>query len=82
MMTSDLMTVGVELAALGMGTVFAFLTMLVIVTNLMSSLVSRFTDGEADGRLPSSNLASNQPAGHVIAAIGEAVRRYRDDHSK
>ena len=48
------MNEGVELVLMGMGTVFAFLTILVLMTTLMSNLVMRFERDEvsapAEGR--------------------------------
>ena len=43
-MAPDLTAMGLELVLLGMGTVFAFLTLLVFVTSLMSRLcIIRFS---------------------------------------
>ena len=80
-MPQDLFAVGLELAALGMGTVFAFLTLLVLVTKLMSGVVRRVPGSVSAEHLPPVNLARSQPSGSVLAAIGAAVRRYRDDRA-
>lgn len=58
----------------GMGTVFVFLTLLVLVTTLMSALVSRF--------VPPAPAASPRDAGadvepRIIAVITEALRQHR-----
>ena len=45
-MSPDLTAIGLELVLLGMGTVFAFLTLLVFVTSLMSRLIMRFSSVE------------------------------------
>ncbi len=52
----------------GMGTVFAFLTTLVIVTTLMSKLVSHF---ESSG-------TSGEATDEEVAAITVAVARHRN----
>ena len=80
-MPQDLFAVGLELAALGMGTVFAFLTLLVLVTKLMSGVVRRFPGSVSAEHFPPVNLSRSQPSDSVLAAIGAAVRRYRDDRA-
>jgi oxaloacetate decarboxylase gamma subunit len=73
---------GLELVVFGMGTVFVFLTLLVFVTGLMSSLVLRFAP-EAPiipPRKPNSPEGATDPT--ILAAISAAVKRYRQDHGK
>ena len=73
---------GLELVVFGMGTVFVFLTLLVFVTGLMSSLVLRFAP-EAPiipPRGPSGPEGATDPT--ILAAISAAVKRYRQDHGK
>jgi oxaloacetate decarboxylase gamma subunit len=73
---------GLELVVFGMGTVFVFLTLLVFVTGLMSSLVLRFAP-EAPiipPRRPSGPEGATDPT--ILAAISAAVKRYRQDHGK
>ena len=41
-MQQDILQQGVDLMLFGMGTVFVFLTLLVIATTIMSSIVQRF----------------------------------------
>lgn len=75
---------GIELMLAGMGTVFVFLTLLVVATTLMSRLVQRFAPdvaGHAAGvRLP----RPNSDEAEVVAAITVAVAafRRRRDHSQ
>lgn len=71
---SDLMAQGVDLAALGMGTVFLFLTILVGATALMSRLVAIF---EPEPQVPVQ--ATGEDAG-VLAAAAVAVDAYRKQH--
>ncbi len=40
---SELVSSGLELMAFGMGTVFAFLVLLIFATSLMSKIVNKFT---------------------------------------
>ena len=69
---------GLELVLFGMGTVFVFLTMLVFVTGLMSTLVLKFS-----APIPQLSKAVtgtvSDPA--LIAAAAAAVKRYREDHT-
>ena len=68
---------GLELVLFGMGTVFVFLTMLVFVTGLMSTLVLKFS-----APIPRSSKAvagtGSDPT--LMAAAAAAVERYREDH--
>lgn len=74
---NELMTAGIELMLLGMGIVYAFLAMLVVMIGWMSSLINRFFP-----EMPASHL-SKTPTGQdpgVIAAIAAAVQHYRQKH--
>jgi oxaloacetate decarboxylase (Na+ extruding) subunit gamma len=68
---SDIMERGIDLVIYGMGTVFVFLSILILVILVMSSLVKRF---EATA-LPVSEIDPR-----ILAAIKSAVHRYRDNH--
>ncbi len=67
---------GLELALLGMGTVFAFLTVLVLVTGTMSWLVQRFGPEDVQPRLTRPGRPADDD-GEVVAAIGAALRIHR-----
>ena len=66
-MENQLLAQGVELMLVGMGTVFLFLTLLVIATTLMSRLVMHFQPA-ADEDCDSDE----------IAAIAAAIAAYRE----
>ncbi|XOV89974.1 MAG: OadG family protein [Pseudomonadota bacterium] len=72
---------GLELAIFGMGTVFMFLTLLVLATMAMSYLVGRFSSVTVSSPAPG---APGEPGEKVppatLAAIAAAVRRYRSEH--
>ena len=83
-MSASLMSEGVELMLLGMGTVFVFLTLLVFVTTFMSSLVQKYfpepvsspaSDSQAPGArvLNSNTLNSNT----LLAVISAAIHEHR-----
>ena len=78
----NLLSIAVELMLLGMGTVFVFLTVLIMATKLMSSLVMRFNLDEKEEPVvagASPKLASN-PAqdGRLIKVIEEAIKQHRN----
>ncbi len=66
-MHNDLIDQGVTLMIAGMGTVFLFLTLLVIITTLMSRLITRFQ----------RTAVSADATDDEIAAITAAVTRHR-----
>jgi len=66
-MQNELINEGLTLMLAGMGTVFVFLTVLVIMTTLMSRLVLRFQSSE-DAHGPSED---------EVAAITAALARHR-----
>jgi oxaloacetate decarboxylase gamma subunit len=66
---------GVDLMLYGMGTVFVFLTLLVIITVLMSAVVQRWLpDDEMD--VSSSKAESNVDA-RIVAIIEAALAKHR-----
>ena len=71
-MASDLLVEGVQLMVVGMGTVFVFLTLLVLATGFMSRLVLRFQP-----------VAAEEEHGEVrdeeVAAITAAIAEHRRD---
>jgi len=73
----DLMGQGLQLMALGMGTVFLFLSLLIGVITLISRLIQKF------------ELETGQPGGAVhsshddlLEVISAAVQQYRSDHPR
>ncbi len=71
-MQEDLLAQGIELMLVGMGTVFVFLTALVLATSLMSSLVVRRQPPEAP-----TSPATGGPSEEEVAAIAAAINQYR-----
>lgn len=66
---------GFDLMVYGMGTVFVFLGILVVVTSLMSNLVSRFSPEPEPAPIPPAN-ASSVPGPH-LEAIKLALKQHR-----
>ena len=69
-MESTLMNQGLELMLVGMGTVFVFLTVLVIAMSFMASLVARLAPAVAEG-----------VTDEEVAAITAAITAHRKKHS-
>lgn len=75
-MEDALLAQGVQLMLVGMGSVFVFLTLLVIATTAMSALVRKYLQtpvvpvAKADGALTEEELA----------AIGAAIAMHRNTH--
>ena len=69
-MESTLMNQGLELMLVGMGTVFVFLTLLVIAMSLMASLVARRIPAVAEG-----------VTDEEVAAITAAIAAHRKKQS-
>lgn len=76
---------GIELMFIGMGAVFAFLTLLVWVTNTMSRLVMRFEPVKpvvtTSQTIPSPTGKSATDA-ELTAVISAAIKMHRDRRNK
>lgn len=83
-MQESLMQQGVELMLYGMGTVFVFLTLLVILTTAMSALLSRFAKPELAvakrGAGPEAGAVVATDDKQLIAAISAAIHKHRSRH--
>jgi oxaloacetate decarboxylase gamma subunit len=69
-MESTLMNQGLELMLVGMGTVFVFLTSLVIAMSVMASVVARLAPAVVES-----------VTDEEIAAITAAITAHREKHS-
>ncbi len=63
---------GLTLMLVGMGTVFAFLMILVVAMSAMSSIVQRMT--------PEPSLADADATAQEVAAITAAIAQHRNRH--
>ncbi len=79
MTNTQVLTEGLNLLVIGMGTVFVFLSVLVACVTLMSKMAqkieARFPKPVEVHKAPQAAVAGVQ--NEHIAAIGAAVRRYR-----
>lgn len=77
---TELMSSGIELMFAGMGIVFLFLTMLVIVINVMSGLIQRYLPEEPVSNINIPIAQNTATDKSYIAAITAAVHQYRRTH--
>ena len=80
-MQQSILQQGVDLMLYGMGTVFLFLTILVIATSIMSLFIKRyFPDAVVPQRTPSSTSATASPAADtkLLTIIQAAIKQHRD----
>jgi oxaloacetate decarboxylase gamma subunit len=76
---SELVSQGLTLSAFGMGTVFVFLTILVIATKTMSVLLTKFYPEEivATKATVPSNTTQNNVDPKLLDVLSAAVKQYR-----
>lgn len=87
MSSGELLSEGLVLLILGMGTVYVFLALLVIVTTVMSSLVMKYAPaGPAtkNARVPAKSLPSaSAPADQTLTAvISAALHAHRSRNTR
>ena len=77
---NEMMNSGIELMLIGMGIVFAFLALLVVLVNIMTSVIQRFfPETPIVVASPTSASTSHTDAG-IIAVISAAVHQYRNKY--
>lgn len=80
-MQDTLIDQGVNLMLYGMGTVFVFLTVMVIATTLMSKLVNKISPEkvipENKPVTPVANTGQAAPSPQVLEAIKQAIATHR-----
>lgn len=82
---SELITAGFNLAIYGMGFVFIFLILLVILTTFMSTLVQRYLPAPAPllprrsaaKRSAQRSSSAGTDQGKLVAVISAAIRQHR-----
>lgn len=75
--STELFSQAAVLLMVGMGFVFAFLSLLIFVIKfVISPLATRFPDS-----IPNKKQESNASSSAVIAAISVAVNKYRQKHT-
>ena len=77
---NEMMNSGFELMLIGMGIVFAFLAMLVVMVNLITSAVQRFFPETPLTIASSASASTSHTDAGIIAAISAAVHQYRNKY--
>lgn len=79
---TDLLDRGLQLAMFGMGTVFVFLTLLVVATVIMSRIILAFDVATVDQGAEQVGSAQHSldRDRRLVAVITAAVQRYRAEH--
>ena len=72
---SELLADGLTLTALGMGTVFVFLTVLVVAMAILKKFVELFPEPEQKVLVPNIPVTNSDHA--AIAAVAAAVTAYK-----
>lgn len=75
-METNLVIEGFKFMGLGMGTVFAFLVLMILIMNIMSIVINKFFPEPK----PSLDTAVNTQDNHkkVVAAITAAIKHHRE----
>ena len=82
-MAPTLWNQGVELMVYGMGTVFVFLFLLIIMTSLMSTLVQRFIKPDTTATVATAGtMPTAATDDQRIAVISAAIHKYRSRHKR
>ncbi len=68
---------GLQLMALGMGTVFVFLTLLIGVISLISRIIQKF-----DMKAEQAAGAAQSSHDNLLEVISASVQQYRSDHPR
>lgn len=76
-MVTDMLTDAVELMAIGMVTVFVFLSILVLLVQLMTMSVRRFFPTKKVSSSTVEVVESNVVSPRIVAAITAAVHQHR-----
>jgi len=71
---------GIDLMLFGMGTVFVFLTLLVLVTHLMSRLIGRWLPEIEPEK--TARRAADEIDPHIVAVIQAAIDKHRARHRR
>jgi oxaloacetate decarboxylase gamma subunit len=76
-LSGSILEQGFNLMAFGMGTVFVFLTLLVIATSMMSSFICKFFPEAEQESKPSVASAKQKDEQQVVSAIMAAIKLHR-----
>ncbi len=77
---NEMMSSGIDLMLIGMGIVFAFLALLIVLVNIMTFVIQRFFPEEPVTIVTPSLASTSHTDAGVIAAISAAVHQYRNKY--
>ena len=79
--SDNIISEGLSLMLMGMGTVFVFLTILVFVTSFMSSLIQKYLPETSAEVLPTAaaSLSSGKNNPALLAVISAAIHAHRSN---
>ncbi len=78
MSPGELMIAGLKLMFMGMGTVFVFLTILIVSLKLMSGFANRFEDDQiVTADRAAQPMAAADSGSELIAVMTAAISRFR-----
>ena len=75
----DLLKESALLMLVGMGVVFAFLSLLIVATNSLARFANPVNEADAP-TVHTPSLPANQLSPQTVAAIGAAIHQYRKDN--
>ena len=76
-MDTNLVVEGLKFMALGMGTVFVFLAILIVMMNLMSSFIHKFFPEPQPSAAAPKQANAEQDKKKIVAAITAAIAHHR-----
>ena len=74
------MNSGIELMLIGMGIVFVFLALLIVMVKIIASIIQRFFPEQPVSATSPASASTSHTDANVIAAISVAVHQYRNKH--
>jgi len=81
---SELMSDAINLMIVGMGFVFTFLVVLVVLTSIMSKMIAKYLPAPEPvvAKASKSKNQNASPDAQLLAVLSAAVAEYRSDQKK
>ncbi len=73
-----MMSSGIELMLLGMGIVFTFLALMIVMVNLMTAVIEKFFPEPVVNEIHPASASTTHTDAGIIAAISAAIYQYRN----
>ncbi len=75
---NEMLSSGIEIMLIGMGIVFAFLALMIVMVNIMTYTIEKFFPEPAINEIHSASASAGHTEAGVIAAISAAIHQYRN----